>query len=186
MCAPGLHVLRQINGRAVRMWQLVEVADIRTRRVAHDDAVSVAIGDAKDIVKAMSAFLCKSWQQFRKRQFTLADHDHVCAAREIFIGVVGRLGPAEHNGRTHPLADLNHVEHVELGHQVRVKADDGWTFFLHERKEVRFALKGRIEHANAETARFEIRRDIQNTERRVRLHDFQFVRVFAQEVAVSE
>src|SRR5690606_9699332 len=92
----------------------------------------------------------------------------------------------EHDLRAVGLGDAQHLQDVALGHEVGVQTDDRRLFAGDQRFKVGGALEGRVEDADVEPARFQVRRQVQDAQWRVGLHDLQFVRVFVQKIPVRE
>src|SRR5687768_786776 len=151
-----------------------------------DAACAIHIDDACDTFELIKAMFGEMRQKLFEGHFAFATHDDICTMLQIFSRIIGRIWPAKNHGRIDDFAQANHLQDAALGHHVGIETDDRWLMLLQKGLEGKQIAKGRIKHADVEALLLEIGTDIEQTQRRIRLHYLAFVWVFVQEIAVCE
>src|SRR5438874_8992494 len=126
------------------------------------------------------------WHEILECELTFTDGYHIGAARKILVEVVGRIRSAHDNQAASLLCRADYLEHAGTRHQVAVHTDDGWLHLTQVRLERLQPREGRVKQIRVDATRFQIRTDVQQPQRWIRLHHRQLVRIFVQKVAVGE
>src|SRR5579872_5055107 len=116
----------------------------------------------------------------------LAGHDRVGSRSEELGGVIGWFGAAYDYFPPSGARAGNDGQYVRARHQIAVDAEGGrWTRIKNAEQFFARSERG-IVNLDVVPLRSEMRREIENAERRVRLHDAELFRIFHQEVSVCE
>ena len=162
-----------VDGLPVRKRKRIQVSDLRALRRAHDRARLIRNDDAAHAEQAMRPARSQAPAAVRSSaSFALADHDHVGARRQILHDVVGALRPAEHYRPAHAASRPPRC-------RAPVAASSGWCRCPARRPDAarrRAVNSGLLPKVLSNTstvnpARFEISRQREQPERRIRLHD---------------
>ena len=186
MAAPHVDVLLDIDRRAVRQRQGIEVGDLDPFRGAYHAPGAVTEGDAAHRVQRVGALHGDGVQQLIERQLALADDDGVGAGGEVFLAVVGALGTAEDDRPAAGAGGGHDLQHRTARHEIGVDAEHAAGLLLQLRDQRRAFREGAVENLDAVAAGFQVGADVEQPERRVRLHDLLLLLVLREEVAVRQ
>ncbi len=190
--APRAEIPRQIDRFAIRIRLAVEIGQERARRRARGLAVFTLEHDAVDLREIRSLPRRSSsgggerHDQLLERLLALADDDHVGARVEVRGRVVRWIRAANDHLRAALFRDRDHRQRVALRHQVDGDAHNRRPLTFERGSEIGDRAKRAIEHADFEATLFQVRRQIQQAERRMRAHDALFGCIEREEVAVGE
>ena len=183
---PGIEVELVIDGFAIRPRQAVQVGNLGALGGAHDGAGLVAKRDAIHLVQAVGAAPRERRDQLRERELAFTDDDDAGAGVEVFRGVVGALGAAEDHRPAMAPRRAHDFEHRAARHEIGVDAHDATRRGREARREFGTLAKRAVENLHRKSGALQVCREIQQAERRIRLHDLPFLLIVGQEVAVGE
>ncbi len=186
MSSPCLQIFAVIDGLAVGDGQRVQIGDLVPIPGAHDDSPLVREHDAADILKSMRPVHGESAKQLLHRRFALADHDDIGAGGEVLGRIVGAFRAAKNDGPARLLGGADNLHHDFACDQVRVDSQDAARAGAQLLHQLRARAEGAVVDLDVVPAALQVRRQVQQTQRRVGLHDLLLFRVIGQKVAVSQ
>jgi hypothetical protein len=177
--APDAQVLGDIDALAVRPGLRVQVGQQpRGSGVCGD-----AIGAAKQ--QARYALQSHPTQNRLQRQFTFTGNNYASAGGQILVRIVGRLRSAHDHLPAAGRRPLQDRQRIGAGHQVGVDAERGGPLRFQD-AEQRFTRAERgIVSLHTEPRAAQIRREVEQPQRRIRLHDLKLFRVLVEKIPVS-
>ena len=122
-----------------------------------------------------------------ERSLAFVRSDNIDALLEVEIRPFGRIRPAGED-KLHAVlfGDLRHAKYVVAGNDVCVDSDNLRLQTPHRLLEVRGVTKSGIEHVDGKTGALQICRQVENAERRIRLHHAPFDDVVFQKVGMRQ
>src|SRR5262249_41044011 len=157
MRLPGGKVALEIDGFAIGEWLGIEIVDLRARAAEDDRAVIAAEVNAEDHLEMSKSVPSDVRDQLFERALALAGDDHIGAAGEIFVGVIGRFRTPEHDVGADLIAFRDEAERIAARDQIDVDADELGRFLLN-RRHCRFDLEeGGVEHFDGESTALQMR-----------------------------
>jgi hypothetical protein len=152
----------------------------------HKLAILAPVDQAGDFVHLTGTPTEQVSQQLCQRQLAFADDNHFGPSCQIFLWVVGRLWPTDNHGGSQLLANARHPYHPTAGDQICIDADNGRPLLLDKLAEGIRLLERAVKEPNVETSPLQVRRQIEDTQGRVGLHDRLLLGVLHEKIAVSE
>ncbi len=107
------------------------------------------------------------------------------ARAQILVRIIGRLRTAHYDLPAALHGVSQNRQRIGAGHQVGIDAEGRRTFRLQHPEERVTRTKGGIVSLHLESRRAQIRREVEQAERCIRLHDRQLFRIFVQKIPVS-
>ncbi len=182
MFAPGADIAGDVDAFAVGPGLGVEIGDLWGGRGAEDLVVGGPINDSWNGGRNGLPHSEKIFED----QFGFALYDYIRARVQIFFGIVGWLGAAQN----YPPAALagfgGDVEHVAACHQVAVDAHGRGRACFQNVEELGARSERGIVNLHIEALGPQVRGQVQDSERRVGLHDLKLLGIFPEEVAVRQ
>src|SRR5439155_17593100 len=128
---------------------------------AHDLTRFVEEGDPLNAAELARSAFQQVWHELLERQLALADGDHVGAAGQVLVQVVGRVRPIDYHQTAGVFGRGHDTQPVRAGHQVAVDAHHRRPFGAQVGLQGIEAGEGRVEEVRIDAVRFEGRVDVE-------------------------
>ena len=192
LLAPDLNIARDIDGLAQRPGLPVEIGDLRARGRLVNRTVLAQESDPVDARQRLlrldrpDSTRIERRQQLLDRDFALADHHDVRTGCQVFLDVGPGLRPAGDGFPSRVFRGAQDFDHVRPRHQVPIHAERRRRGRAQQREKLLAPGKRGVEDFHGNALGAQMRGNVEDSQRNIRLHHLKLLGVLIEEIAVGE
>ncbi len=130
MRSPRVNILLKVDRSSVRVGERIQVVDQGSLGSSNDRSVGFAVRNSQNVLHACGRGGTHVEKNFFECPFTFPDHNDVSSVGEKFFGIERHFRTTKNYKAAPTFAKLNHLQGVQLRHQVHVNAHDRWRLFF--------------------------------------------------------